>query len=323
MAEKKGVGHAYNVDFLNVVFAASSLFLFLSVIWMVWDDFDREWKNTQRKFAQLEYQVTQAQRDAAVRSVDRNKIAQLEAQKTAAAKQIAANKTKVDDLQAKLAEADKTLFRATLDYNYMKATYDQDRYDFETSRVADPNASSTAKKQKLAEDEAKKLADLNLAMEKATADRGEIQKQLGVYTGQAVAAQKQIEELQTEQTRLGKRLTVLAPSVTKDYFRNAPLLDFMAPTIKVQQIILPNVVDDVNFIRVPKIDRCQTCHLSIDQKGYEKYPQPFTTHPDLATYLGGNSPHPIDRVGCTVCHEGMGQSVSFRDAAHMPGDEKQ
>ena len=55
MAEKKGVGHAYNVDFLNVVFAASSLFLFLSVIWMVWDDYDREWKNTQRSFANLEY----------------------------------------------------------------------------------------------------------------------------------------------------------------------------------------------------------------------------------------------------------------------------
>jgi len=49
MADKKSVGHAYNVDFLNVVFAASSLFLFLSVIWMVWDDFDREWKNTQRR----------------------------------------------------------------------------------------------------------------------------------------------------------------------------------------------------------------------------------------------------------------------------------
>ena len=55
----------------------------------------------------------------------------------------------------------------------------------------------------------------------------------------------------------------------------------MAPTIKIQQIILPNVVDDVNFIRVPKMDRCQTCHLAIDKKGYEKYPQPFTTHPNL------------------------------------------
>ena len=61
MADKKSVGHAYNVDFLNVVFAASSLFLFLSVIWMVWDDFDRDWKKTQRRFTQLELQVTQAQ----------------------------------------------------------------------------------------------------------------------------------------------------------------------------------------------------------------------------------------------------------------------
>ena len=61
MAEKKGVGHAYNVDFLNVVFAASSIFLFLSVIWMVWDDYDRDWKNTQRRFSQLELEVTQAE----------------------------------------------------------------------------------------------------------------------------------------------------------------------------------------------------------------------------------------------------------------------
>jgi septal ring factor EnvC (AmiA/AmiB activator) len=270
MAEKKGVGHAYNVDFLNVVFAASSLFLFLSVIWMVWDDFDRDWKNTQRRFAELEYQVTQAQREQAVRGVDRTKIQQLEAQRKASEGQIAANRQKVDELEAKLAEADKTLFRATLDYNYMKATYDQDRYDFETAREAAPEAGSTKRKQQKAEDEAKQLAELNLAMEKATAEKAAIQAELGKFTGQAAAAQKQIEELNAEQMRLGKRLDVLAPSVTKDYFRNAPLLDFMAPTIKVQQIILPNVVDDVNFIRVAKMDRCQTCHLAIDKKGYEK-----------------------------------------------------
>src|SRR5438876_6324916 len=98
MAEEKGVGHAYNVDFLNVVFAASSIFLFLSVIWMVWDDFDRDWKNTQRRFANLEYQVTQAQRQQALQSIDKSKIAQLEAQKASAQKLIAANKQKVDEL---------------------------------------------------------------------------------------------------------------------------------------------------------------------------------------------------------------------------------
>src|SRR3954451_22097310 len=96
MAEKKGVGHAYNVDFLNVVFAASSLFLFLSVIWMVWDDFDREWKNAQRRFAQLDYQVAVAQRDAANRAVDRGKLAQLRTVGRQQVQAVAKNQAKVD-----------------------------------------------------------------------------------------------------------------------------------------------------------------------------------------------------------------------------------
>jgi mono/diheme cytochrome c family protein len=321
MAEKKGVGHAYNVDFLNVVFAAASLFLFLSVVWMVWDDFDREWKNTQRRFAQLEYQVTQAQLQQAGRSVDRTKLQQLEAQEKTGQQNVKANQKKVDELQAKVDEAGNRLFRATGQYQSMKATYDQDRYDFEAARAN--GLSSAAKKGQIADAEAKQLNELNLAMEKADADKAEAQKQLGQYTGQVAAVQKQIDELTAEQTRLRKRLDVIAPSAVKDYFRNAPLLDFLAPTIKIQQVILPNVVDDVNFIHVPKMDRCQTCHLAIDKKGYEKYPQPFTTHPDLATYLGGSSLHPIDKTGCTVCHEGMGQSVSFLGASHTPGDEKQ
>src|SRR5438552_327451 len=124
MAEKKGVGHAYNIDFLNVVFAASSLFLFLSVIWMVWDDFDREWKKTQRRFADLEYQVTQAQLDQATRGVDRNKLAQLQAQEAEARKVVAANQAKVNELNAQVKDADTRVFRATLDYQYLKAVYD-------------------------------------------------------------------------------------------------------------------------------------------------------------------------------------------------------
>src|SRR5437899_6922601 len=115
MAEKKGVGHAYNVDFLNVVFAASSLFLFLSVVWMVWDDYDRDWKNTQRRFAQLEYQVTQQQLQAAGQSVDKSKLQPLEAQLKAAQANVAANRKIVDDLQAKLADANEGLHRATGD----------------------------------------------------------------------------------------------------------------------------------------------------------------------------------------------------------------
>jgi mono/diheme cytochrome c family protein len=323
MAEKKGVGHAYNVDFLNVVFAASSLFLFLSVVWMVWDDFDRDWKNTQRRFSQLELQVTQAQLQQASRAVDRGKLAQLEQQEAAAQKNVQANQQKVNELQGRLKDADNRLFLATTNQQMMKATYDQDRYDFEASRVASPGSASTARKEQRADDEARRLDELNLEMEKAQAEKDDLQKQLAQYTGQVASVQKQIEDMTSEQTRLRKRLDVIAPSVLKDYFRNAPLVDFMAPTIKVQQLILPNVADDVNFIRVPKLDRCTTCHLAIDKKGYEKYPQPFTTHPNLDQYIGSASPHPMDRVGCTVCHEGSGQSISFRDSSHTPSSDKQ
>jgi cytochrome c2 len=321
MAEKKGVGHAYNIDFLNVVFAASSLFLFLSVIWMVWDDYDREWKNTQRRFAALEYQVTQAELQQATRSLDRNKLTQLESAEAAARKNVVANQKKVDELQSKLGDVNVRLDRVTRQQQTAKANYDHDRYDFESSRVAG-ESSATRKGQRVA-DEERRLSEVNLELEKTLAERNAVQKDLAQYTGQVEVIGKQIEEMTAERDRLRKRLDVVAPSALKDYFRNAPLLDFMAPTIKIQQIILPNVLDDVNFTKVPKMDRCQTCHLAIDKKGYEKYPQPFRTHPNLSAYLGGDSPHPIDKIGCTVCHEGMGQSVSFRDAAHTPTGEKQ
>ena len=32
MADKRSVGHAYNIDFLNVIFAASSLCLFFATL---------------------------------------------------------------------------------------------------------------------------------------------------------------------------------------------------------------------------------------------------------------------------------------------------
>jgi mono/diheme cytochrome c family protein len=312
MAEKKGVGHAYNVDFLNVVFAASSIFLLLSTVWMVWDDYDRDWKNTQRRFARLQYDVTRAQYRAARDKVDRPKVQQMQAQLKAAEQNAKANQSKVDELQKKVDDVVIQLDRAT---------YDHDRYDFESARAE--KRSGWEKKSQAVDAEAKQLRDLDLNVQKLTADRNEAQKNLNQYIGQIGTLQKAIEDARAEQMRLRKVAEAQAPSATKDYFLNAPLLDFMAPTIKINQLILPDVVDDVNFKTVPKMDRCTTCHLGIDNVAFEKYPQPFKTHPNLDAYLGSKSPHPIDRIGCTVCHDGMGQSVSFRDASHTPTGERQ
>ena len=199
MAEKKGVGHAYNVDFLNVVFAASSLFLFLSVVWMVWDDYDRDWKNTQRRFAQLEVEVTQAQLQQATRGVDRSRLQQLQAQLAEASKNVTANQQAVDELQAKIKDADNRLYRATTDYQTAKATLDQDRYDFETSRNA--QASNAAAKGERVAGLESRVNELNLEMEKVTAEKAALQAELGKYTGQSATVSKQIEDMTAEPRR--------------------------------------------------------------------------------------------------------------------------
>jgi len=321
MAEKRTIGHAYNIDFLNVVFAASNILLFVSVLWMVWDDYDRGWKNTQRRFTQLEMQVTRASLDQTTRTIDRNQLKALEAKRAAAQKNVAANQQKVDELQDKIAALDARLYRVTQAFNFSKADYDVARYDYEVARAKDPEGAR--RKGEQADALLRRGTELNLEMEKVTKERDDLRAELGKYTGEVAAVDKQIADLTTEQRRLEKRLETIQPSFLKTFFLDAPLLDFMAPTLKVRQVITPNVVDDVNFTRVAKMDRCMTCHLAIDKKGYEKYPQPFRTHPNLSAYVGSDSPHPVETTGCTVCHEGMGQSVSFRDASHMPIDEKQ
>jgi hypothetical protein len=129
MAEKKAVGHAYNIDFLNVVFAASSIFLFISTIWMVWDDFDREWKNTQRQFTQLELEVTRQQIAQNARGIDKTKLTGLTSQLGAAQKAMEANRERIERSMTG-SEGDARPIAPTRS-QFAKATYDVNRYAFE------------------------------------------------------------------------------------------------------------------------------------------------------------------------------------------------
>lgn len=58
-----------------------------------------------------------------------------------------------------------------------------------------------------------------------------------------------------------------------------------------------------------RADRCMNCHMGIDKPNFKDAPQPFTTHPDLAGYIGK---HPFAKFGCTVCHEGDGRAITYK-----------
>ncbi len=50
----------------------------------------------------------------------------------------------------------------------------------------------------------------------------------------------------------------------------------------------------------------------------EGYANPFATHPNPELYLTSASPHPMQKFGCTSCHEGQGSGTSFQNASHSP-----
>ena len=325
MADKRAVGHAYNIDFLNVVFAVSSLFVLFTTVWMVWDDYDREWKNYQRQFTRLELEVTRATLAQAEQEVDQVRVAELTAQRQAAEQQLATSAAQVAEAENQLSDVDTELFIATQSYQRTKAVYDAERYEYEARReeihAVDPAAEVPG------EAEVTELYEewlrLGLEVESVTATRDGLRQQIAAFREQVTAIEDELSSLSGETERLAGRVADLEPSLIDDYLLNLPLLDFMAPTITVRQVITPNIVDDLNFTRVPKMDRCETCHLAIDRVGYEEAEQPFRTHPSLDVYVGSASPHPLATTGCTVCHEGMGQSITFVDASHTPATEEQ
>ncbi|MEO2195742.1 MAG: c-type cytochrome [bacterium] len=327
MADKRAVGHAYNIDFLNVVFAASSLFVLFSTVWMVWDDYDREWKNYQRQFSQLEMEVTRLDLAEAQADVDQTQLAQLTAERQAAAQEVAASAGQVAELESQLAEVERQLFVATQNFQFFKANYDVDRYALEVEREEAHAEHPDEEVEFEGEDEIaaqhEEWVALGLDVEALEAQRQDLRGQVGAINEGVDALDEQLGELTGETDRLQGLVADLQPSLIDDYLLNAPMLDFMAPTLTVRQVITPNMIDDVNFTRVAKMDRCQTCHLAIDREGYEEYPQPFRTHPNLDAYVGSGSSHPVESTGCTVCHEGMGQSISFTDVAHSPSGPEQ
>lgn len=68
----------------------------------------------------------------------------------------------------------------------------------------------------------------------------------------------------------------------------------------IQQIWLPSA---------DRVDRCTSCHLGVSWEGLEQEEQPYKTHPRAPL-----EHHPIEEIGCTLCHGGQGPATKKLDA---------
>ena len=69
----------------------------------------------------------------------------------------------------------------------------------------------------------------------------------------------------------------------------------------INQIIVRDFGDE-------RVDRCMTCHASIDDERFKNEPHPFKSHPDIIKH------HPQSKFGCTLCHDGNGRGLTAYDA---------
>jgi mono/diheme cytochrome c family protein len=309
---------ARRTERLNLLFAATSIALLLALSAMIWADYDRSWKPYQLEFNKLEVRLTEQQVQEALGKVGADRRKALEAELAKGDQEIAAHRGEVNKAQAEASKVHNEWYAVDQNYRFTKADIDVKRYEYEEAAHARA-ASAAAKKASLQALESK-LADLRARLDDVKAREAAANAKVADLEKTRLQAEKTQKELYFERDRLNEKLRKIQPGLVS-FVRNLPILDLANPSLKINQILPANLNDDVIFSQTPKVDRCTTCHLGIDKKGYENERQPFKAHPDIETYLRG--PHPIEKIGCTACHQGRGRATSFVNAVHTPSTMEQ
>ena len=94
----------------------------------------------------------------------------------------------------------------------------------------------------------------------------------GISDASVDAVFEEEDEAELRRRELG-RLKLLERGIKQksgyNPLREIPLLDFLAPPTKVEQVVLQQVTDDYEFAAPKKVDRCATCHISSIRLGLD------------------------------------------------------
>ncbi|MBI3312794.1 MAG: c-type cytochrome [Candidatus Omnitrophica bacterium] len=302
-------------------FAVASLVLLASLVGMVLQDSTREWKNWQRKFMKYQRQQSEAQLAAVKKSMDQKALESLKSDLAKAQGEMKQHKKEMRASQKGISKYETELKKAQMQFQELVQFQDSDRYFYEENRAHGRKKETQeyeerrAARKPLLEASKLKVEEMQANLDKKTAE-------LKQWTEQADKISRDIKKIIQDQTVLEKKIKKLKFDLGQEIL-NAPMLDFISPSLQIQQIVVEHLSDDFYFAKAQKVDRCITCHLGIDQKGFEDAPAPFKTHPRLDLFLAADSPHPMESFGCTACHGGSGHSLSFVTAAHTPKNKEQ
>ncbi len=304
-------------------FAISSILFLVALVWTFANDYFREWKGYQKTFRKLEVAKTRAEISEASTNLEENY------DYTSLLEQLKEAETQLKDKSDQLKQAEEKLdalkaerYRDNQNYLFAKADYDAAKYAYEEALGLAKEDVNSAKKR--FDNFEKRAHEMNLIFEAKDTELKNQEALILDFNKDVKNLKDKLSALSRNKTNLEKMLTHIDRSDMSfgnklaDYIRDLPVLDFLSPYYKIDQIVLKDIVDDVNFAQVPRVDRCTTCHKGVTLTDFTDDEQPFRTHPRLDLFLSSTSPHPIEKFGCTSCHSGRGRGTSFFGSVHVP-----
>ena len=314
----------YDFRTLNVWFAISSLGLLATTLLMVLGDYNRPWKRHQAEFRDLERQSIVAEMEAERQALNQESVAAVNQEIASAQEALAGRRDQLDELESSLESLGRQLFASDAQMRATKSNLDAGKYKYDAALQSGDEGDIESEK---AEND--RLTEKWIAETRVVEDiQGQIAEQEAALDGERgalTAAEDKLDGLNEALAGLDIRLATVEKGL--DYFLvNAPLMDMLAPSLKIEQVMLSGLFHDINFTTIDRVDRCLTCHVAANRDGFdgEQWAEPYRSHPRLDVFVSDSSPHPYSDFGCTVCHAGLDRATDFARAGHSPvGDEQQ
>src|SRR4051812_2706724 len=234
----------WNIKRLNIVFAVSSVLLVAVTLLTVIQDYDQAWRKPQQQgrvweAALVDEKITREltpENKARIAAVDQQ-IAEKEAQITKAG-------SKYDQLNTKIVQTDAKRANIQFGYNNLKSEASVMESQLQDAVTAKDEATVRALEAKLAKprEELPKQAEEIYRLKTELADN---RKELAATLAEVTALKKAKNDLTSSVASLRKKRAVLQPegllATLSQQIRSAPLMQFINPSEKVQQIVLPDV----------------------------------------------------------------------------------
>ena len=262
--EYKNDERYWNIKLLNKWFAISSILFLLSFMWMFYHDNDDDFKRYQREFRKIAVQVSQEKLEKALEEAEADRS--IYEEKYGKALNDYNNKSAaIDSINNSLENLQGKFYKANMDFLFQKAEVEGFKYLYEDEIVHsdhgdDDHSSKHEYQYKDSYVSSIELMDsLKLIKESFEFKISSMEETLKSYRSELKVEEDNLNRYLKEVNLLTSKLEKIdRKSMTifnqiGDFIRDLPIIDFMDPYYKVNQVVVHDVKYDVNFASVPII----------------------------------------------------------------------